>query len=79
MEFRLDYHQAFLLYLIPYLPYTTWRSHENNEENEISRKYELEHRSKDLFIWALGETAITEFTKTFRDNALNKTGIFQLY
>ena len=33
---------------------------------------ELEYRIKDLFIWALGESAITEMTRTVRDNNLIK-------
>ena len=40
---------------------------------------DLERRIKDLFIWALGESAITEKTKTVRDNDPNKTDINQLY
>ena len=40
---------------------------------EILENYrdDLEHRIKDLFIWALGESAITEMTKTVRDNDPN--------
>ena len=36
---------------------------------------ELEQRIKDIFIWALGESKITEMTRTFRDNAPNKMEI----
>ena len=39
-------------------------------DREILEQYraELEERIKDLFIWALGESAITEMTPTVRDN-----------
>ena len=40
---------------------------------------DLEHRIKDLFIWALGEAAITEMTRTVKDNDPNKMDINQLY
>ena len=39
----------------------------------------LEYRIKDLFIWALGESAITEMTRTVRDNDPNRMDINQLY
>ena len=42
-------------------------------------KDDLEYRIKDLFIWALGESAITEMTTTVRDNDPNKIDINQLY
>ena len=35
-------------------------------------KDDLEYRSKDLFIWALGESAITEMTRTVRDHDTNR-------
>ena len=34
---------------------------------------------KDVFIWALSEAAVTEMTKTVRDNDPNKMNINQLY
>ena len=42
-------------------------------DREILQNYrdELEHRIKDLLIWALGESAITEMTRTVRDNYPN--------
>ena len=40
---------------------------------------ELEVKTKDIFIWALGEAAVTEMTKTVRDNDPNKMNINQLY
>ena len=40
---------------------------------------DLEHRIKDLFIWALGESAITEVPRTVRDNDPSKMDINQLY
>ena len=40
---------------------------------------ELEQRIKDLLIWALGESAITELARTVRDNDPNRTDINQLY
>ena len=42
-------------------------------DREILEDYrnDLEHRIKDLFIWALGESAITEMTRTVRDNDPN--------
>ena len=40
---------------------------------------ELEVKIKDIIIWALGEAAVTEMTKTVRDNDPNKMNIFQLY
>ena len=48
---------------------------------EIIQQYrdDLDHRIRALFIWALGESAITEMAKTFRDNDPNKMDINQLY
>ena len=48
---------------------------------EILDQYrdELEQRIKDLFIWALGESAITEMTRTVRDNDPNRMDINQVY
>ena len=42
-------------------------------DREILQNYrdDLENRIKDLFIWALGESAITEMTRTVRDNDTN--------
>ena len=40
---------------------------------------ELEVKIKDIFIGALGEAAVTEMTKTVRDNDPNKMNINQLY
>ena len=40
---------------------------------------ELEIKIKDIIIWALGEAAVTEMTKTVRDNDTNKMNINQLY
>ena len=40
---------------------------------------ELEVKIKDIFIWALGEAAVTEMTKTVRDNDPNKMNINQRY
>ena len=50
-------------------------------DREILENYrnDLEHRIKDLFIWALGESAITEMTRTVRDNDPNRMDINQLY
>ena len=50
-------------------------------DGEILQNYrdDLEHRIKDLFIWALGKSAITEMTRTVRDNDPNKMDINQLY
>ena len=42
-------------------------------------KEELEIKIKDIFIWVLGEEAVTEMTKTVRDNDPNKFNINQLY
>ena len=54
---------------------------EMTTDREILPNYrdDLEHRIKDLFIWALGESAITEMTTTVRDNDSNKIDINQLY
>ena len=54
---------------------------EMTTDREILPNYrdDLEHRIKDLFIWALGESAITEMTRTVRDNDPNKMDINQLY
>ena len=48
---------------------------------EILEQYrdELEQRINDLFIWALGESAITEMTRTVRDNDTNRKDENQLY
>ena len=50
-------------------------------DKEIIEEYreELEIKIKDIFIWALGEEAVTEMTKTVRDNDPNKMNINQLY
>ena len=50
-------------------------------DREILEGYrnDLEHRIKDLFILALGESAITEMTRTVRDNDPNRMDINQLY
>ena len=50
-------------------------------DREILEKYraESEQRIKDLFIWTLGESAITEMTRTVRDNHPNRMDINQLY
>ena len=40
---------------------------------------ELEVKIKDIFTWALGEAAVTEMTKTVKDNDPNKMNINQLY
>ena len=40
---------------------------------------ELEVKIKDIFIWALGEAAVTKMTKTARDNDPNKMNINQLH
>ena len=50
-------------------------------DKEITEEYrgELEIKIKDIFIWALGEEAKTEMTKTVRDNDPNKMNINQLY
>ena len=40
---------------------------------------ELEVKIKDIFIWVLGEAAVTEMTKTIGDNDPNKMIINQLY
>ena len=39
-------------------------------DKEILPKFrdEMEVKIKDIFIWALGEAAVTEMTKTVRDN-----------
>ena len=42
-------------------------------------RYELKVKIKDIFIWALGEAAVTEMTKTVRGNDPNKIKINQLY
>ena len=39
----------------------------------------LDIRMKDLFIWPLGKSAITEMTRTVRDTDPNKMDINQLY
>ena len=50
-------------------------------DNEILPEFreELEVKIKDIFIWALGEAAVTEMTKIVRDNDPNKMNINQLY
>ena len=45
------------------------------EQNPI----EFEKRNKDLFIWALGESAITEMRRTVRDNDPNRMDNNQEY
>ena len=50
-------------------------------DREIPEQYqpELEQRVKDLLIWALGESAITEMTRTVRDNDPKRMVINQSY
>ena len=50
-------------------------------DREILEQYrdELEQRIKDLFIWALCESAITKMTRTVRDNDPNRIDFNQLY
>ena len=50
-------------------------------DREILSNYrdDLEHRIKDFLIWALGKSAITEMTRTVRDNDPNRMDINQLY
>ena len=50
----------------------------NDEEVLNHYRDELEVKIKDIFIWALGEGAVTEMTKTVRDNDPNKVSINQL-
>ena len=56
-------------------------SESTGSSSKIFQTYrnDLEHRIKDLFIWALGESAITEMTRTVRDNDRNRMDINQLY
>ena len=51
----------------------------NDKEILAQYREELEIKIKDIFIWALGEAAVTEMTKTIRDNDPNKMSINQLY
>ena len=50
-------------------------------DKEIIENYreELEMKIKDNFIWTLGEEAVTEMTKTVRENDPNKMNINQSY
>ena len=50
-------------------------------EKEILPEFrdELEVKIKEIFIWALDEAAVTEMTKTVRDNDPTKMKINQLY
>ena len=50
-------------------------------EKDIIDEYreELDIKTKDASIWALGEKAITEMTKTVRDNDPNRTNTNQLH
>ena len=50
-------------------------------DREILEQYrdEQEQRINDLFIWALSESALTEMTRTVRDNDPNRMDINQLY
>ena len=50
-----------------------------DKENLPEFREELEVKIKNKFIWALGEAAVTEMTKTVRDNDPNKMNINQLY
>ena len=50
-------------------------------DREIPKEHsdELEQRKKDVFIWALGESVITEMTRAVRDNDAKKMEINHLY
>ena len=50
-------------------------------DSEILEQYrdKLKQLIKDLFIWALGESAITEMTRTVRDNDPNRMDNNQIY
>ena len=50
----------------------------NREILEQYRK-DLDIRIKDLFLWEVGESAITEMTRTVKDNDLNKMDNFWLH
>ena len=49
-------------------------------DREILEQHRTEYEDwiKDLFIWALGESAITEMTRTVRDNDRNRMDVSQL-
>ena len=51
----------------------------NDQEIQQEHIDELEHRIKDLIIWVLNESAITEMTRTVRDNDPKKMEISKLY
>ena len=50
-------------------------------DRQILQNYrdDLEHRIKDLIIWALGKSAKTEMTRTVRDNDPNRMDINQIF
>ena len=56
-----------------------------DRETITDDKDDLEHRTlkisniEDLFIWALGESAITEMTRAVRENDPNNKDIYQQY
>ena len=49
-----------------------------NDTKSCPYRDELEIKMKDIFIWVLGEAAVTEMTKSDRDNDPNKMNINQL-
>ena len=51
----------------------------NDKEILAQYREELEIKINDIFTWALCEAAVTEMTKTVRDNDTNKMSINQLY
>ena len=53
----------------------------NKTDRERLQNYsdDLEHRIKDLFIWALGDLAVPETTRNVRDNDRNEGDLHQLY
>ena len=51
----------------------------NNKEILPQFRDQLELEKKDIFLWAIGQTAITEMTKTVRERAQSSLSLHKLY
>ena len=52
---------------------------QNDKKFLAQYRKQVEIKIKEIFIWALGEAAVTEMTKTVRDNDPTKMSKNQLY
>ena len=51
----------------------------NSKEVLLQYRDQLEEEIKDVFIWAIGQSALTEMTKTVRERELTSLPLYRLY